>query len=57
MMVHRLLSGVAQSAIDDEQSRWESCFERGEDVCDGDQQLDVLSETLFNHCTYKIDTC
>ena len=42
MMVHRLLSGVAQSAMDDEQSRWESCFERGEDVCDGDQQLDVL---------------
>ena len=42
MMVHRLLSGDAQSAMDDEQSRWESCFARGEDVCDGDQQLDVL---------------
>ena len=42
MMVHRLLSGVAQSVMDDEQSRWESCFARGEDVCDGDQQLDVL---------------
>ena len=42
MTVHRLLSGVAQSAMDDEQSRWESCFVRGEDVCAGDQQLDVL---------------
>lgn len=42
MMVHRLLGSVAQSAMDDERSRWESCFERGEDVCDGDRQLDVL---------------
>ena len=42
MTVHRLLSGVAQSAMDDERSRWEACFERGEDVCDGQQQTDVL---------------
>ena len=42
MTVHRLLSGVAQSAMDEEHNRWESCFERGEDVCDGQQQTDVL---------------
>ncbi len=42
MTVHRLLSGVAQSAMDDERSRWEACFERGEDMCDGQQQTDVL---------------
>ncbi len=42
MTVHRLLSGVGQSAMDDEYNRWESCFERGEDVCDGQQQVDVL---------------
>ena len=42
MTVHRLLSGVGQSAMDDEYNRWESCFERGEDVCDGQQQADVL---------------
>ena len=42
MTVHRLLSGVAQSAMDDERSRWEACFERGEDVCAGQQQTDVL---------------
>ena len=42
MTVHRLLSGVGQSAMDDEYDRWESCFERGEDVCDGQQQADVL---------------
>ena len=42
MTVHRLLSSVGQSAMDDEYNRWESCFERGEDVCDGQQQVDVL---------------
>ena len=42
MTVHRLLSGVGQSAMDDEYDRWESCFEHGEDVCDGQQQADVL---------------
>ena len=42
MTVHRLLSGVGQSAIDDKRDRWESCFERGEDVCDGQQQTEVL---------------
>ena len=42
MTVHRLLSGVGQSAMDDEYDRWESCFEHGEDVCDGQQQSDVL---------------
>ena len=42
MTVHRLLSGVGQNAMDDEYDRWESCFEHGEDVCDGQQQADVL---------------
>ena len=42
MTVHRLLSGVGQSAMDDEYNRWEACFERGEDVYDGQQQTDVL---------------
>ena len=42
MTVHRLLSGVGQSAMDEEHSRWESCFERGEDVCEGRQQADVV---------------
>ena len=42
MTVHRLLSGVGQSAMDEEHNRWESCFEHGEDVCDGQQQADVL---------------
>ena len=42
MTVHRLLAGVGQSAMDEERNRWESCFERGEDVCEGDQQAEVL---------------
>ena len=42
MTVHRLLSGVGQNAMDEEHNRWESCFEHGEDVCDGQQQADVL---------------
>ena len=42
MTVHRLLSGVGQSAMDEDRNRWESCFERGEDVCEGAQQADVL---------------
>ena len=42
MTVHRLLSGVGQSAMDEEYDRWEACFERGEDVCDGQQKVDVL---------------
>ena len=42
MSVHRLLSGVGQSAMDDERDRWESCFERGEDVCEGVQQSEVV---------------
>ena len=42
MTVHRLLSGVGQSAMDEERDRWESCFERGEEVCEGAQQADVL---------------
>ena len=42
MTVHRLLSGVGQRAMDDERSRWEACFERGEQVCAGRQQTDVL---------------
>ncbi len=40
--VYRLLRDVGHRAIDDEPSRWEACFERGEDVCDGQQQTDVL---------------
>ena len=40
--VYRLLRAVGQSAIDDERSRWEACFERGEDVCEGEQRVDVL---------------
>ena len=40
--VYRLLRDVGHRAIDDERSRWEACFERGEDVCDGQQQTDVL---------------
>ena len=42
MSVHRLLCDVGQSAMDEERERWESCFERGEDVCDGEQHSDVL---------------
>ena len=42
MTVHRLLSSVGQSAMDEERNRWESCFERGEDVCEGQQQTEVL---------------
>ena len=40
--VYRLLRDAGHRAIDDERSRWEACFERGEDVCDGQQQADVL---------------
>lgn len=42
MTVHRLVSGVGQSALDEEHDRWESCFMRGEDVYDGQQQAEVL---------------
>ena len=40
--VYRLLRDVGHRAIDDERSRWDACFQRGEDVCDGQQQTDVL---------------
>ena len=42
MTIHRLLSKVSDSAMDEELSRWEACFERGEDVCDGRSQTEVL---------------
>ena len=42
MTVHRLLSDVGQSDMDEERDRWESCFERGEDVCEGARQADVV---------------
>ena len=40
--VHRLLQGVGQNALDQEQERWEAQFERGEDVSEGRQRVDVL---------------
>ena len=33
---------LSDGGRDGERSRWEACFERGEDVCDGQQQTDVL---------------
>ena len=42
MTIHRLLSKVSDSAMDEELSRWKACFERGEDVCDGRSQTEVL---------------
>ena len=42
MTMHRLLSGVGQSALEEEYDRWESCFLRGEDVCDGQRRVEVL---------------
>ncbi len=35
MTIHRLLSAVCDRAMEEELERWEACFERGEDVCDG----------------------
>ena len=40
--VYRLLEGVGERAIQEEHSRWESCFERGEDVSEGEERADVL---------------
>ena len=40
--VYRLVGDVGHRAIDDERERWEAQFKRGEDVCDGQQQADVL---------------
>ena len=40
--VYRLLEGVGERAIREEHSRWESCFERGEDVSEGEERADVL---------------
>ena len=40
--VHRLLQGVAQNALDEERERWESQFERGEDVSEGRHSADIL---------------
>ena len=42
MTMHRLVSGVGQSALSEERDRWESCFLRGEDVCDGQQRAEVI---------------
>ena len=42
MSAHRLLAAVADDALDEERQRVEACFERGEDVCAGSQQVDVL---------------
>lgn len=42
MTVHRLLQGVAKQAIEEEESRWESCFETGADVCEGQSDAEVL---------------
>ena len=42
MSAHRLLSAAVDDALDEERQRVEACFERGEDVCAGVQQVDVL---------------
>ena len=42
MTIHRFASRVSQSARDEELSRWEACFERGEQVCDGQRRTQVL---------------
>ena len=34
--------GCWTEAMDEERDRWESCFERGEDVCEGARQADVV---------------
>ena len=52
MTVHWLLSGVGQNAMDEEHNRWESCFERGEGVCDGQQQADVLYTEADGVCVH-----
>ena len=39
---HRLLQSVGEEALDEERERWESQFERGEDVSEGDQRTDIL---------------
>ena len=39
---HRLLKGVVQNALDEERERWESQFERGEDVSEGQHSADIL---------------
>ena len=57
MTIHRFASRVSQSARDEELSRWEACFERGEQVCDGQRRAEVLytykavraAETSFVH--------
>ena len=40
--VYSQCGALSDGGRDDERSRWEACFERGEDVCDGQQQADVL---------------
>ncbi len=42
MTIHRLLSRVCDRAMEEELERWEACFERGEDVCDGQSRAEVL---------------
>ena len=40
--VHRLVQSVGGEALAEERERWEAQFERGEDVCDGSQQVETL---------------
>ena len=42
MTVHRMVQRVGQRAIEDEEESWRACFERGEQVHDGDRGVKVL---------------
>ena len=39
---HRLLQSVGEEALDEERERWDTQFERGEDVSEGRQRADIL---------------
>ena len=39
---HRLLQSVGEEALADERERWDGQFERGEDVSEGTQRMDIL---------------
>ncbi len=42
MTIYRILSSVSESAIEEDSIRSEACFERGEDVCEGQRRVDIL---------------
>ena len=42
MTVHRMVQRGGQRAIEDEEESWRACFERGEQVHDGDRGVKVL---------------